>query len=87
MRVVGFLDDNPSLRGRRIGGSRVLGPLHEVERAIHQSDATEVIVTITDPPSERLAIVTAACEEAKVSCSLMHRRFEAVSLPAEAPAE
>jgi FlaA1/EpsC-like NDP-sugar epimerase len=86
-RVVGFLDDNPSLRGRRIGGSRVLGPLHEVERAIRQSDPTEVIVTITAAPAERLAIVSAACEETKVSCSLMHRRFEAVSLPAEAPAE
>ena len=87
MRVVGFVDDNPSLRGRRIGGSRVLGPLHELERAIRVSDPTEVIVTITEAPADRLAAVSAACEATKVSCSLMHRRFEAVSLPAEAPAE
>jgi UDP-GlcNAc:undecaprenyl-phosphate GlcNAc-1-phosphate transferase len=87
MRVVGFVDDNPSLRGRRIGGSRVLGPLHDLERAIRQSDPTEVIVTITDAPADRLATVSAACEATKVSCSLMHRRFEAVSLPAEASAE
>ena len=43
----------------------MLGPLHEVERAIRQSDPTEVIVTITEAPTERLAIVSAACEESE----------------------
>ena len=37
MRIVGFLDDNPALRGRRIAGQRVLGPLDEIERALAQS--------------------------------------------------
>jgi len=87
IRVVGFVDDNPSLRGRRIAGSRVLGPLDELERAIRQSEPTEVIVTIAEAPEDRLAIVTAACSRARVTCSLMHRRIEAVSLPAEVPAE
>jgi UDP-GlcNAc:undecaprenyl-phosphate/decaprenyl-phosphate GlcNAc-1-phosphate transferase len=87
MRVVGFVDDNPSLRGRRIAGSRVLGPLHELERVIRQSEPTEVIVTIAEAPEERLAIVRAACSKTRVTCSLMHRRMEAVSLPTEVPAE
>jgi UDP-GlcNAc:undecaprenyl-phosphate GlcNAc-1-phosphate transferase len=87
MRVVGFVDDNPSLRGRRIAGSRVLGPLHELERVIRQSAPTEVIVTIVEAPEDRLAIVSAACSKAGVTCTLMHRRMEAVSLPTEVPAE
>ena len=87
MRVVGFVDDNPSLRGRRIAGSKVLGSLDELERAIRQSEPTEVIVTIAEAPEDRLAIVSAACSKTRVSCSVMHRRMEAVSLPAEVPAE
>jgi UDP-GlcNAc:undecaprenyl-phosphate GlcNAc-1-phosphate transferase len=87
MRVIGFVDDNPSLRGRRIAGSRVLGPLHELERVIRESEPTEVVVTIAEAPEDRLAIVRAACSKARVSCSLMHRRMEAVPLAAEVPAE
>ena len=63
MRIVGFLDDNPALRGRRIAGQRVLGPLAEAERVIAQSAATEVVVTIADAPHERLAQLGAACAD------------------------
>lgn len=87
MKVVGFVDDNPLLRGRRIAGSSVLGPLDEIERAIQQSEPTEVIVTIVEAPADRLAIVSAACSETRVSFSLMHRRIEAVLLPTDVPAE
>ena len=87
MRVVGFVDDNPSLRGRRIAGSRVLGRLDEIERAIEQSEPTEVVVTIAGAPADRLAIVTAVCSKTRVPCSLMHRHLEAVLLPTEVTAE
>ena len=87
MRVVGFVDDNPSLRGRRIGGSRVLGGLHELERVIRDNEPTEVIVTIAEAPEERLAIVRAACSTTAVPLGVMHRRLEEVSLQTEVPAE
>ncbi len=87
MRVVGFVDDNPSLRGRRIAGSRILGRLDEIERAIQQSEPTEVVVTIVAAPSDRLAIVSAACTDARIPCSLMHRHMEAVLVPTEVSAE
>lgn len=86
-RVVGFMDDNPALRGRRIGGSRVLGPLHEIEETIVRSGATEVVVTIADCPADRLGIVNAACETATVPCTVMRRRLESISTTTEARVE
>jgi FlaA1/EpsC-like NDP-sugar epimerase len=74
--VVGFLDDNPALRGRRIAGQRVLGALSEANRVLQQSAATEVVVTIADAPQDRLGDLNKACTNAGVSCTIMHRRME-----------
>jgi len=86
-RIVGFLDDNPSLRGRRIAGQRVLGSLAEVERAVELSGATEVVVTIADAPQERLELLGAGCTSAGVTCTVMRRRMETVLESAGATAE
>ena len=84
-RIVGFVDDNPTLRGRRIAGQRVLGPLAEVERAVAESGATEVVVTIEDVSAERLELVGAGCTRAGVPCTVMRRRMEPVLESAERP--
>jgi len=86
-RIVGFVDDNPTLRGRRIAGQRVLGPLAEVERAVAESGATEVVVTIEDVSAERLELVGAGCTRAGVPCTVMRRRMEPVLESAGATAE
>ncbi len=87
LRIVGFLDDNSALRGRRIAGQRVLGPLNEIERVLSQTDASEVIVTIADAPHERLAQLGAACADAGVTCTLMSRRLEPLAQATEVAAE
>ena len=87
LRIIGFLDDNPALRGRRIAGQRVLGPLNEIERVLSQTDASEVIVTIADAPPERLAPLGAACADAGVTCTLMSRRLEPLARTTEVAAE
>ena len=56
-RAVGFLDDNPRVRRRRILGISVLGSLDEAERAIASSRADEVLVSIPAAPQERLELV------------------------------
>ena len=83
-RIVGFLDDNLLLRGRRIAGQRVLGSLSEADRAIVQSAATDLVITITSLPPDRLAQLSMACESADVTCSLMHRSMEVVPAVHEA---
>jgi len=87
VRIVGFLDDNPALRGRRIAGQRVLGPLREIERAVRQTNATEVVVTIADAPRDRLVQLSSDCAGAGVTCTLMSRRMEPLPGPSEVRAE
>ncbi|MGH3133958.1 MAG: NAD-binding protein [Gaiellaceae bacterium] len=75
-RVVGFLDDNPRVRRRRILGITVLGALDEAPRAIQGARAEEVLVTIPDAPQARLDAVVRASEEAGIPCRIVRRRTE-----------
>jgi UDP-GlcNAc:undecaprenyl-phosphate/decaprenyl-phosphate GlcNAc-1-phosphate transferase len=83
-RVVGFLDDNPRVRRRRIHGITVVGALDEASRAIAGARADEVLVTIPDAPAGRLQLVVQAASEAGVPCRIVKRRTE---FTAPAPAE
>jgi UDP-GlcNAc:undecaprenyl-phosphate GlcNAc-1-phosphate transferase len=75
-RVVGFLDDNPRVRRRRILGITVLGALDETKRAIAGVRADEVLVTIPEVPSDRLDAVVRAADEAGIPCRIVRRRTE-----------
>jgi len=75
-RVVGFLDDNPRVRRRRILGISVVGSLDEAERAIASTRPDEVLVTIPAAAQERLDAVVRASESAGIPCRIVHRRTE-----------
>ena len=75
-RVVGFLDDNPRVRRRRILGITVVGALDEAPRAIENARADEVLVTIPDARWDRLDAVVRAAEAASVPCRVVRRRTE-----------
>jgi FlaA1/EpsC-like NDP-sugar epimerase len=75
-RVVGFLDDNPRIRRRRILGITVLGGLDETERAIHVARADEVLVTVPGAARERLQAVVGAAERAGIPCRIVRRHTE-----------
>jgi UDP-GlcNAc:undecaprenyl-phosphate GlcNAc-1-phosphate transferase len=75
-RVVGFLDDNPRVRRRRILGISVVGSLDETNRAIAGTQAEEVLVTIPDAPRNRLDLVVHASEQAGVPCRIVRRSVE-----------
>jgi UDP-GlcNAc:undecaprenyl-phosphate GlcNAc-1-phosphate transferase len=81
-RVVGFLDDSPRLRRRRVQGVAVLGTTGDAAEAIETARAEEVVVTIPDAPADRLALVAAACETAGVP----HRVVRAQTAPVPTPA-
>ena len=75
-RVVGFLDDNPRVRRRRILGITVVGSTNEAARAIASTRAEEVLVTIPDAPQARLDSVVRASEAAGIPCHIVRRRTE-----------
>ena len=75
-RVVGFLDDNPRVRRRRILGVSVVGSLDEAERAIVSTRADEVLVTIPAAAADRLVAVTRAAEHAGIPCRTVRRQVE-----------
>jgi UDP-GlcNAc:undecaprenyl-phosphate GlcNAc-1-phosphate transferase len=77
VRVVGFLDDNPRLRRRRVQGVPVLGSIGDAAEALETSRADELVVTIPDAPSERLEELARACDAAGIS----HRVLREPLLP------
>jgi UDP-GlcNAc:undecaprenyl-phosphate GlcNAc-1-phosphate transferase len=84
-RVVGFLDDNPRVRRRRILGVSVLGSLDEAARAVASSRADEVLVSIPAAPADRLEPVLLATEGAGIPCRMVRRHVElTASEPVEA---
>jgi FlaA1/EpsC-like NDP-sugar epimerase len=75
-RVVGFVDDNPRLRRRRVHGVQVVGALHEVPRLLERTQTDVVLITIPNAPRERLDLVVEACAEAGVSCRFVRRELD-----------
>ena len=75
-RVVGFLDDNPRVRRRRILGISVVGSLDETERAIASTRAEEVLVTIPGAAQDRIDAVVQASETAGIPCRIVRRHVE-----------
>lgn len=87
VRIVGFLDDNPAVRRRRIHGVTVLGTTVDAATAIEASGPDEVLVTIPDAPAERLEHVVRACADAGVPCRFVHRHVETQAPLVEVAAE
>lgn len=74
--VVGFVDDDPRLRGRRMQGVPVLGGLREIERVLAETRPHVVLVTIPGAPRERLDAVIGGCEQAEVTCRFVRRQLD-----------
>jgi UDP-GlcNAc:undecaprenyl-phosphate GlcNAc-1-phosphate transferase len=80
-RVVGFLDDNPRVRRRRILGVSVVGGLDEAGSAISSTRADEVLVTISEAPQSRLDALVEAADGAGISCRVVVRRHVELTAP------
>jgi len=74
--VVGFVDDDPRLRHRRVHGVPVLGGASEIAGIIRRKSPDAVLITIPDAPRERLDFVLAGCAEAGIECGVVRRRIE-----------
>jgi UDP-GlcNAc:undecaprenyl-phosphate GlcNAc-1-phosphate transferase len=75
-RIVGFVDDNPRLRRRRVHGASVLGGTRELPALLERHAPDIVLVTIPDAPRDRLDAVVAACSAAGVDCRFVRREID-----------
>ena len=74
-RVVGFVDDDPGLRKRRLQGVPVVGATDEIGWALGRFDPDAVLVTIPAAPRPKLDAVIEACGRAGVVCSFVQRQM------------
>jgi UDP-GlcNAc:undecaprenyl-phosphate/decaprenyl-phosphate GlcNAc-1-phosphate transferase len=72
-RVVGFVDDDPGLRGRRLNGVRVVGGTANIEPVLERTSPDVVFVTIPDAPKDRLDAIVRACEGREIACRFVQR--------------
>ncbi len=86
-RVVGFVDDNPALRRRRIHGVTVRGGLDDVAQLLDELHVDEVLVTIPEAASERLESLVASCTDADVGCRFVVREIAPPPFRTRVPAE
>jgi len=75
-RVVGFVDDNPRLRRRRVHGIPVVGGTHELPRILSSTSPDVVLVTIPNAARERLDEVVDSCAAAGVDCRFVRRDID-----------
>jgi FlaA1/EpsC-like NDP-sugar epimerase len=60
VRPVGFLDDHPSRRGQRVAGLPVFGTLDDLEPAIAQTGARQLLITMPNAAGSAVKRVTSA---------------------------
>ena len=76
VQVVGFVDDDPSFRRRRIQGVPVVANLEEIGWALGRMSPEAVLVTIPDAERGRLDLVIEACKRADVACRFVRRQTD-----------
>jgi len=75
-RVLGFVDDNPRLRRRRLHGVPVLGSTAELAGLLARAQPDLVFVTIPNAPRELLDGVVRACADAGIDCRFVLREID-----------
>jgi UDP-GlcNAc:undecaprenyl-phosphate/decaprenyl-phosphate GlcNAc-1-phosphate transferase len=76
VRVVGFVDDEPAFRRRRIQGVPVVSSLDEIGWTLGRFAPDTVLVTIPAAERARLEAVIEACRRADVACRFVRREVD-----------
>lgn len=69
--IVGFLDNDPSIVGKEISSSKVIGTISEIETVLKNNVVDEVVVAVPRSMIGEVAPVFTTCEEEGVKLRLM----------------
>jgi FlaA1/EpsC-like NDP-sugar epimerase len=75
---VGFVDDDPAKKGRRIHGVQVLGTHKDIPELVEKHEVEEVIIAIPSAPSSVIRDVVEICDAAGVKCKTLPGVFELI---------
>jgi UDP-GlcNAc:undecaprenyl-phosphate GlcNAc-1-phosphate transferase len=75
-RVVGFVDDASSLRGRRLNGVKVVATTKSLKDALERHSPDIVFVTIPEAPRDVLDAIVAACAARETDCRFVRREVD-----------
>jgi len=73
---IGFLDDNPGMRGQRINGISVLGTTDDIGTVLDETEPDEVVIAIPSAPGALRGKVVAACRERQIRVRTLPTVFE-----------
>jgi UDP-GlcNAc:undecaprenyl-phosphate GlcNAc-1-phosphate transferase len=71
--VVGFVDDDPELRRRRLQGVPVLGGADEIDAVLARVQPATVFVTIPNAERTHLDLIVDACARSGITCRFVRR--------------
>lgn len=74
--VVGFVDDDPVLLGRRVNGVKVVGGVSELDDILTRTHPEAVLVTIPNAPRETLDTIVQICSDDDISCRFVRRELD-----------
>jgi FlaA1/EpsC-like NDP-sugar epimerase len=74
--VIGFIDDEPALQGRTIGGIRVLGTIAELEAIVSQYRIAEVILSLPSASRATIQKIARRCAKVPVKISSVPDSWE-----------
>lgn len=75
-KVIGFLDDNPNLIGKRINGVEVLGTVSDLQAIAKDKQIDLVYIAIPSASRKRIAEVIDACSTAGLRTQIMDYRVK-----------
>ncbi|MGZ3614072.1 MAG: nucleoside-diphosphate sugar epimerase/dehydratase, partial [Thermodesulfobacteriota bacterium] len=73
---VGFIDDDLRNQGKQVNGYPVLGTLNSLENIVKKNSISEVILSISDFPTEKLERLSQICSFHQIPLRRFQTRLE-----------